>query len=339
MKVVFRVDSSSVMGIGHLVRCLTLADELQRRNHEIIFICRELNGSLIKSIKYEVLVLSGCDNLHLNWMRVTQEQDAKQTIEVIPEKIDYLIVDSYGLDASWHQKLRPYTKKIMVIDDLADKKFDCDVLLNQNLGSQKESYENKVPRDCKLLLGCDYALLRPEFSDLREKSLEKRSATTMISNVLVSMGGSDNKNITYKVLQQLSDKYNITVVLGGSSPHVEMISCYAKDKGIRVIVDSSNMSKLMFDADLAIGTGGSTSWERCCLGLPTLLYISADNQKKVARNLEKLKAIKIVKDLKQDLQKIQNKFELWKNMSEKSQNICNGLGVVKVRNSLEYLIN
>jgi spore coat polysaccharide biosynthesis predicted glycosyltransferase SpsG len=90
------------------------------------------------------------------------------------------------------------------------------------------------------------------------------------------------------------------------------------------------MAQLMFEADLAVGAGGSTSWERCCLGLPTLLYVTADNQKEIAKNLEKLGAVRIVDSLKDDLQAILNDFNLWQNMSKQSKNICDGLGVQKV---------
>jgi UDP-2,4-diacetamido-2,4,6-trideoxy-beta-L-altropyranose hydrolase len=337
MKVVFRVDASLEMGTGHVMRCLTLANELKQQNHEIVFICRELTGNLILLIKYPVLVLPKNDNfqsdgLYLNWLGATQEQDAEQTIKVIPKNTDLLIVDSYALDEIWHKKLIPYTKKIMVIDDLADRQFDCDVLLNQNLGTQIKDYKDKVPNVCELLLGCDYALLRPEFPNLRENALIKRKNTKVIKNILISMGGSDITNKTYDILQEVSDDLNIVVILGGVSPHNKMIKNYAKSKkNVKVIVDADNISRLMFDADLAIGAGGSTSWERCCLGLPTLLYVLAENQRKIAGNLEELGAVKIVDNLKVNLQNILNNFSFWQIMSEKAQTVCDGIGVKRIK--------
>ena len=337
MKVIFRVDASLEMGIGHVMRCLTLANELKQQNHEIIFICRELTGNHILLIKYPVLVLPKNDNfqsdgLYLNWLGVTQEQDAEQTIKVIPKNIDLLIVDSYALDEIWHKQLKPYTKKIMVIDDLADRQFDCNVLLNQNLGTQIEDYKDKVLNNCELLLGCDYALLRPEFPNLREKALIKRKNTKVIKNILISMGGSDITNKTYDILQEVSDDLNIVVILGGISPHNKIIKNYAKSKkNVKVVVDADNISSLMFDADLAIGAGGSTSWERCCLGLPTLLYVLAENQRKIAGNLEELGAVKIVDNLKVNLQNILNNFSFWQIMSEKAQTVCDGIGVKRIK--------
>jgi len=181
-----------------------------------------------------------------------------------------------------------------------------------------------------LLLGCEYALLRPEFAKLRSQALGKRKNTKEIKNILVSMGGSDTKNLNYDILQNVGDGFNITVVFSALSPHNKMIQNYAENKNIKVIIGANNMAELMLDADLAIGAGGSTSWERCCLGLPTLLFVTAENQTQVALNLKKLGAVKIVKNLKEDLKEIVNNFELWQNMSNQAQKVCDGLGVKKV---------
>ena len=146
------------------------------------------------------------------------------------------------------------------------------------------------------------------------------------------MGGSDITNKTYDILQEVSDDLNIVVILGGISPHNKMIKNYAKSrKNVKVVVDADNISRLMFDADLAIGAGGSTSWERCCLGLPTLLYVLAENQRKIAGNLEQLGAVKIVDNLKVNLQNILNNFSFWQIMSEKAQTVCDGIGVKRIK--------
>ncbi len=299
MNVVFRVDSSNEMGLGHLMRCLTLAGELKRQRHRVTFVCRELIGNLISLINYPVFILPKdnnfqSDDCYLNWIGATQDQDAKQTINIIPKDTDALIVDNYALDEVWHKQLRTHIKKIIVIDDLADKKFDCDIILNQNFGAQEECYKNKVSNDCSLLLGCEYALLRPEFAELRVQAIEKRKNTKEVKNILVSMGGSDKNNITYDVLQQLDDGFNVVVVLGGASLHQDMVKNYAKNKNIKVIINANNMGRLMLEADLAIGTSGSTNWERLCLGLPSLIFIAAENQIKFAKVLDNLGLIKLL---------------------------------------------
>ena len=337
MRIVFRVDASLKMGTGHVMRCLTIANEFKLQSHEIFFICRELPGNLIPLIKFPVLVLPNneafqADDLYLNWLGASQEQDFEHTIKVIPKNIDLLIVDNYALDEIWHKKLRRYTKKLMVIDDLADRKFDCDVLLNQNLGIHKLEYDHKVKKECELLLGCDYALLRPEFQLLRAKALAKRKKTKEIKNILISLGGVDFSNKTYNILQDIQDYFNVIVILGGHSQHNKMIINYAKNKkNVNVMIDTDNMARLMFNADLAIGAGGSTSWERCCLGLPTLLYVLAENQRKIAESLETLGAVKIVDNLNENLQNLLNNFSLWQAMSEKAQIICDGAGVKRIK--------
>jgi len=148
------------------------------------------------------------------------------------------------------------------------------------------------------------------------------------------MGGSDNQNLTYNVLQNISNIFNIVVVLGQNSPHNEMIKTYSQDKNVEVIIGASNMAELMLNADLAIGAGGSTSWERCCLGLPTLLYILAENQKEIANSLEQLGAVTIVQDLKNNLQTVIDDFTLWQDMSAKSKIVCDGLGVKRVAQAI-----
>jgi UDP-2,4-diacetamido-2,4,6-trideoxy-beta-L-altropyranose hydrolase len=339
MRVIFRVDSSVEMGVGHLLRCLTLANEIKKQNHEITFICRELEGNSIELIKRRHLVVTlpknknfQSKNLYLEWLGATQERDAMQTIRAIPKNTDMLIVDSYALDERWHKRLRAYTKRIMVIDDLANRKFNCDILLNQNLGAQIKNYKGKVPNDCELLLGCDYALLRPEFPNLREVALKKRKNTTEVKNILISLGGSDAQNRTYDILKEITDNFSIVVVLGRVSPYNEMIKKYAKNKeNIKVIVDANNISELMFNADLSIGAAGSTSWERCCLGLPALLFVTADNQRAIAENLEQIGAVKIVSNLKLDLQNILDNFSIWQVMSERAQTVCDGIGVKRIK--------
>ena len=235
MKIVFRVDASLKIGIGHVMRCLTLAKELKQRNYEILFICKNLPGNIIARINFPVSILphyghSQSNSFYTEWLGSSQEQDSEQTIKVIPQNTDLIIIDNYALDELWHKQLRPYTDKIMVIDDLANRQFDCDILLNQNLGAQINDYKDKTPEGCKLLLGCDYALLRPEFAKLRDKALLKRTKTKKIKNILISMGGIDLANKTFEILQDISDNLNIVVVLGSSSPHNKMIKSYAKNK-------------------------------------------------------------------------------------------------------------
>lgn len=337
MKIVFRVDSSSMIGGGHLMRCLSLAKEFKNRRYEVFFVCRALNGNLTSNIDFPVLILPKnkyfkASNFYLNCLGASQEQDAHETINIIPQGTDLIIVDNYAIDKLWHAKLRRYVNKIMVIDDLADREFDCDILLNQNLAIQKYDYTNKIPQNCKLLIGCNYALLRSEFRKIREKSILKRENTKKIKNILISMGANDSTNKTFDILQNIHDEFEIVVILGLKSQYNEMIKDYANSKNnVNVIIDSKNVSELMFNADLAIGAGGSTSWERCCLALPTLLYVLGENQMRVASSLQKAGAVKIVQDFKADFHQISNNLSIWHSMSKNAKNICDGYGVKRIK--------
>jgi len=335
MRIAFRVDASPQIGIGHLMRCLTLAEVLKKEGHEIHFISARLAVDSSWLHQYKVSILPKENNQEIHYSDLAQEIDAKKTIDTLCGDIDYLIVDNYDLDIVWHRILRRYTNKIMVIDDLADKEFDCDLLLNQNLGSCASDYQGRVPDSCKLLLGCDYALLREEFLCLRKRALEKRESTQQIKNILVCMGGSDKSNATYKVLQQINNDYNTVVVLGEASIHKQMIKKFSSGRNISVVINANNMSELILNADLAIGAGGSTSWERCCLGLPTLVYVLSENQRSVAENLEKIGAVIISRNLSREISSMASDLSMWRSMSMNSQKVCDGTGVKEVKKYLE----
>ena len=319
MKIVFRVDASLEMGTGHVMRCLTLAKTLIRKNIKVSFICREHNGHLIQKIKdsgieVHVLlndmvktVLEKNTLQHADWLATTQDIDAEQTIEIV-KKInpDWLVVDHYALDFFWENKLHKFVKKIMVIDDLGDRKHDCDLLLDQNYGSTPSKYKELVPDYCNLLLGTKYSLLRSEFAKKREESLLRRQNITSFKTVLLNMGGVDPDNYTGKILNilnnlSLKNGMVLKVVLGEQAPHIAKVKRELNKLLVKneLLIDVKNMASVMASSDLAIGASGSTTWERCCLGLPTIQVVIADNQKEIASELNKLGSIKLINDLKQ----------------------------------------
>ncbi|NDH50036.1 MAG: UDP-2,4-diacetamido-2,4,6-trideoxy-beta-L-altropyranose hydrolase, partial [Proteobacteria bacterium] len=186
MKAFFRVDASLEIGTGHVMRCLTLAHTLQDYGIENEFLCRKLDGNLINKIQNEGFKVHELDNAHKNngkdglehshWLKTTQQNDAEDCIKIIESKgVDWLIVDHYALDSQWEIALKPFTKKMLVIDDLADRAHDCNILLDQNFSRTHQEYEPLVTKECRLLLGTKYALLRPEFLNFRGKSLKRRS--------------------------------------------------------------------------------------------------------------------------------------------------------------------
>lgn len=358
MNIVFRVDASIEMGSGHVMRCLTLADELKARGHECHFISRQQPGDLIELIEekgHRVYPLQECDDTelgdlpHSHWLKGGQTRDFSDSEALLKTLLpDWLIVDHYGIDATWEQKARIYAKRILVIDDLADRQHDCDVLLDQNLGQTDEMYHHLTPPEATLLTGAQYALLRPEFVHYRAQSLKARHNNSQIDHVLVTMGGVDKDNVTAEVLSALEKsalrgETRITIVLGTQAPWLSHVKTQVAQSRMKVEVLSgvNNMAELMSQADLAIGAAGSTSWERCCLGLPSILCVLAENQRGIANALEKANAAVIVSgdDVATGVVEVVNYFvkapESLKSMTHKAAFIVDGEGVKRVAEILE----
>ena len=300
MHVVFRVDSGTHIGSGHLIRCLTLANELSLRDIHVTFIMREHEGHLIVKVVdagYEVSRISHAvhslcvaSNDYIQWLGVSVEQDATDTLNVISSMSpDMLIVDHYSLDIRWERIVRPFVSRIMVIDDLANRNHDCDFLLDQNYFSDNtvRNYNGLVPDRCRLMLGPKFALLQPEYYKLR-CTVSRNS--TEIQKILVYFGGSDLSNQTEQVLKALSDpmyqRFLVNVVIGGNHPDSagikQLVECRQNTKLYQNI---DSLAQLMFSADLMIGAGGSTTWERMCLGLPALVVAVAENQRAISQDL------------------------------------------------------
>lgn len=300
MLAVIRADASTSIGSGHVMRCLTLAHRLKKeKNAKVVFVMRVLPGNLIGVVEkqgFEVLKLPPANQKYsLNgyglWLTVPMEVDARQTIEVLQhylqehgcDVVDRLIVDSYALDEQWELMLRPYCREIMVVDDLANRKHDCDILLDQNFYLNKDvRYAGLVPEHCKMLLGPDHALLREEFYEAK-KHLRKRDGN--IKNILVFYGGSDLTNETEKVIKalvQLHDEgYSFTadIITGLSNSRREKIEKICiKYHFLHYYCQVSNMAEFMNKADLMLGAGGSTTWERLYMALPALVTAVAENQ-------------------------------------------------------------
>ena len=312
MNVVFRVDASADMGTGHLMRCLTLAETLHERGTQTRFICREHKGNLIpllqqKTMPVTMLPLPTAGDTtpsedYAAWLSVTQAEDAGQTIEALNgEKPDWLVVDHYGLDVTWEQRLRPHVSKLMVIDDLANRHHDCDVLLDQNYSAEGERrYGGLVADACRLLVGPRYALLRPEYVAYR-RTLRTRDGE--IRRVLVFFGGSDPHNITRLALEGLSapefQHLEVDVVVGANNPHRVALEEQVLARPLTNLYGfRPHLADLIAQADLAIGAGGVTTWERMCLGLPSLVVNIADNQRPACESLARAELIQYIGDFR-----------------------------------------
>jgi UDP-2,4-diacetamido-2,4,6-trideoxy-beta-L-altropyranose hydrolase len=304
MQIVFRTDASLQIGTGHVMRCLTLAHALQERGAQCSFICREHPGNLIDQIRQQGFLVRAlpCDQdwttevkspSHASWLGADWLADARESqVGAGETAIDWLIVDHYALDSRWEHAMRAYCRHIMVIDDLADRPHYCDLLLDPNLDRNRGDYSGLLNGKAKTLIGPQYALLRPEFAALRPQSLARRQNNRQLGRLLVIMGGVDNHNTTGQVLDtlrgcKLPTDLRVSVVLGQHAPWLVQVQAQTAQLPWHtdVLVGVNNVAQLMVESDLAIGAAGGTAWERCCLGLPSLVLVLAKNQSAGTRAL------------------------------------------------------
>ncbi|WP_114418155.1 UDP-2,4-diacetamido-2,4,6-trideoxy-beta-L-altropyranose hydrolase [Marinospirillum perlucidum] len=291
MKVYIRTDASALIGSGHVMRCLTLARALHQQGASISFICRLHLGNLIEVIQqqgFKVLPLPELKDTsemkgYAEWLGCTEEQDASDTISLLNQHeipADLLVVDHYGLGRTFTQKLKPFFRHRMVIDDLANRSHDCETLLDQNLlPNFLRRYQGLVNPGCKCLLGPEYALLREEFYQTQRELSPER--------LLVFFGGSDPWHLTLKTVKALQDLHHNSqispsadIVIGQNNPDKPaLVGAISKLPNAKLHIQTQRMAELMSKAKLMLGGGGTTHWERCILGLPGLIVTVAENQR------------------------------------------------------------
>jgi UDP-2,4-diacetamido-2,4,6-trideoxy-beta-L-altropyranose hydrolase len=284
--IAFRLDASSSIGAGHLVRCATLGKELATRGAQVVFVIRTDRESDCAWLRSEgFLVRKLADQRPLS-----AQADAREFADAVRDlgRLDWIVVDHYELGASWQTAVRPATDKVLVIDDLADRRHDCDLLLDQNLLDEDEQpYAGLVPPTASILSGPRYALLRPEFSQLRA-GLEPRHGA--VRSVLVCFGGADPNNHTSAAIEAIEplapSLEKVTVVIGPACIHADVIAnAVRRTHGCDLRVAPANLPELLLQSDLAIGAGGTMAWERACLGVPTVAVGIARNQVRVLERL------------------------------------------------------
>lgn len=337
MKIAIRVDASLEIGTGHVMRCLTLAQEIRRKSGRVVFICREHIGHMCDMISNNgfELVRLGLDQesdknsiqkyenrgkhdqpIHLPWLGVNQYRDAMQTKEaiLIDSPWDWLIVDHYGIDNRWESIIREISNNIMVIDDLADREHDCDLLIDQNYFQEPaKRYEGLLPDNSKTLLGPKFALLRPEFRQARKFN---RMRGNGVARVLVYFGGNDPNNLTGMTLEALSSPelgyLFVEAVVGSNNQYLEKLEKQAQNRpGTRLHIQPEGFVELMIRADICIGAGGTTTWERLCLDLPSIVITVAKNQEAFIKELDTSGYVKWIGKLESiSVKNIKNKLIL-----------------------------
>lgn len=286
MRFAIRADASVDIGHGHVTRCLTLAAALRDAGGDVLFVCRRLPGDLTDRIEREGFAVRTfvADE-------ASAALDAERTLSALTTAgpVDWLIVDHYGLNAAWERSVRTHAHRVMVIDDLADRPHDCDLLLDQNIVAQAAArYVGLVPDECPLLLGPQYALLQPAYRQLREQTAVRHGP---VARILIFWGGADRKGLTRRSLAAVVSTamdVAVDVVVTRYSHELDDIRRLAKSHPkVRVHSDLPTLAPLLAGADLAVGAGGTTTWERLCLGVPALVVTVAENQRAIAQELSR----------------------------------------------------
>ncbi|MDV7339017.1 UDP-2,4-diacetamido-2,4,6-trideoxy-beta-L-altropyranose hydrolase [Terasakiella sp. A23] len=328
-------EASKTLGLGHAVRCLNLAREYFANGYKINLLISEETANTIKNIL----------PAKINIIAFNPATDDAEAISFSSQAI--FIYDNYDLDATFSKQLRPYVGKILAIDDLANRKHDCDYLLDQTVGSTSERYKNLVPQNCKMLLGPDFALLDPSYALAREAQIQRlQSVAQNKKKVVITMGGTDPNNVTTLLLKHLPKVNNISsfeIIVGGSNPHLEDIKKSANQNPNKVNLhhNVSPLTQLMCQCDIAIGAGGVSALERCVLGLPSLMVEIADNQHYMINEIERAGAgINLGKPdqitetaLTNAIQQITDE-NTFKKTSKAASALCNGKGVQRTIQTL-----
>jgi UDP-2,4-diacetamido-2,4,6-trideoxy-beta-L-altropyranose hydrolase len=361
MRIAFRTDASAQIGTGHVMRCLTLADGLREEGAECQFVCREREGHLMDHVrsrgytvhalpKPEKDVFLESDLAHADWLGVDWQTDAAQTRQALGSKaLDWLIVDHYALDHRWESALRSSCKRIMAVDDVADRQHDCDLLLDQNYGSSAGRYRGLVPADCTQCHGPEYALLKPVYAE-RRAQLPARDGE--VRRVLIYFGGgADAANLTSLAVRAFQAPelvhIELDIVVGAAYAHRSSLEELVALRGNSTIHRQlPDLARLMASADLAIGAGGATTWERCCLGLPSLVVSIANNQVPTCRALVAQGLIDYlghfevitVNLISERLRSLATKPEFLCDLSKRTMALVDGKGVTKVVSAINHSV-
>ncbi|MEL6317051.1 MAG: UDP-2,4-diacetamido-2,4,6-trideoxy-beta-L-altropyranose hydrolase [Pseudomonadota bacterium] len=296
--IAFRADASPRIGGGHVMRCLTLADELRAGGARTLFLCRPGPGDLVDAIAargHEVRPLAPADPgvapepgdpPHAAWGGAPWRRDAEETAAAIGAAgAAWLVVDHYAFDARHAAAARAAARRIMAIDDLDDRPLGADLLLDQSRLPRMGPRRHEAPR---ALIGPRHALLRPDFADWRGAALARRATPDAPPRILISTGLMDVGGAAAAAAAALAElDVALEIAVGAAAPSAAALERLAADApNIALRLDARNMAELMARADLAVGAVGASTWERFCLGLPSVVFILADNQRAIAEALQ-----------------------------------------------------
>ena len=344
----FRVDASIQIGSGHVMRCLTLAKALREHGIQCSFICREHEGhfgELIKKNGFELFLLSteiGADLqidsglAHSSWLRCSIDMDAKQTRQVLPEKVDCLVVDHYALDARWESQMRSVCQKIVVIDDLADRTHNSDILIDQNVSRNISDYQFLVNKSCNLLIGPKFLFLRKGFQSLKKKNRVLCKETKL--NILVFMGGGDaSGELSLQICKILAERKEYlpfgvkhVFVLFASENVVNVRESLLQNHLFKVVSYVDDMPSFLSEIDLCFSAGGFFMYELATMNIPAIIVPQSKIQKQVASVLATKTAMVVLDNSEVCEQKIQLGLKHLLRLQERRCIDFDGLGLQRV---------
>jgi UDP-2,4-diacetamido-2,4,6-trideoxy-beta-L-altropyranose hydrolase len=342
-RILFLPDAGPAVGGGHVVRSLTLAKALEAKGAVCTFLASPPAQRLLFSFgetgggSFTTTDAEDLDGL------VGAAVQAAASIQA-----DAVVVDHYRLSDQAEGRLRP--ARVAVIDDLADRRHDCDLLVDPSLGRPPEAYDGLVPDKARRLVGAAFALVRPEFARLRETTLARRARQEPIRRALVALGLTDPDMIARKVVRGLLDDFGrmeVDVTVGREAQSLTYLEgLAAADFRIRLHIETTEMARLMAEADIGIGAGGSSIWERACLGLPSITIVLADNQRLMAQAMEArgatlaldTRALAFEAMLSAEWYGLAANAETRKRMTERSAGLCDGQGAERVADAVLELV-
>lgn len=341
---IFRVDASPMIGAGHVVRCLALADLLSSQGWQCHVAHLEPSLPFLgRSEHTSILLKEGLS---------AEDEAAFLTERFQPGQVDLAVIDHYGRGAEFEAPMRAFSRLVLSLDDFPHREHDCDILLDPTLGRQPESYAGLVPPAAGLLTGPRFALLRPQFAAVRAKASERRQLCQRPSRILVSLGGGQATGCLLDVLRGIASakiKFALDIVLGGAEGDRQVVERWLRQLRLeaKLHIATDKMAELMLEADIGIGASGGTSWERCCLGLPSLQIVLADNQTDIALALEQSGAAinlppqepELAPAIASALRALFEDPQAYGAMSTMAFDICDGLGAGRVMREIEAFLS
>jgi UDP-2,4-diacetamido-2,4,6-trideoxy-beta-L-altropyranose hydrolase len=331
MTIFFRLDVSSRIGNGHFVRCLTLAKALMKQQIRIVFICADISDILSQQIVSEGIILEKIETLKDELI------DAENVTRVLNNYCKGLIIiDHYELNISWHKIISRSVHKIIVLDDMANRNIFCHLLINSGCFN-KEAYKSLIPDSCELILGPEFVILRPEYLYYKKNTFKEQ-----INRVLVFMGGADSKNVTSKIIEAFSDSrfdaIKFDIVVGSNNSKLNHLEKIVETRSNFIIYQNRpHLADLMQQSDFAFGAGGSSAWERICIGLPSAIITLSENQIFLTKKLHNFNLVNYlghfdqvtVEDIRQFLINEISAGNVRKKYT-KANKLCDGLGVDRI---------